>query len=86
MAHARVADREGEDLQISRVVANPMNKKSRTADKECISGLDLGEGLTIPHPKIPACYTGRRNWTDPLVQGRDHWRGVVNTVMNLWVP
>jgi hypothetical protein len=27
----------------------------------------------------------RMNWID-LVQDRDQWRALVNTVMNLWVP
>ena len=28
---------------------------------------------------------GGRDWME-LAQGRDRWRALVNTVMNLWVP
>jgi hypothetical protein len=28
---------------------------------------------------------GGMDWID-LAQNRDHWRALVNTVMNLWVP
>jgi hypothetical protein len=28
---------------------------------------------------------GGMDWID-LVQDRDHWRALVNTVMNLWIP
>ena len=28
---------------------------------------------------------GRMDWID-LVQDRDRWRAVVNSIMNIWVP
>jgi hypothetical protein len=49
MTCPRVAN-GGDALEICRVTANILNKKSRTADK------GLGEGPTTPHRKKPACY------------------------------
>jgi hypothetical protein len=43
MAHPRVADR-GDGLQIWRVVANILNKQSRTGDRGWPSSLGVGRG------------------------------------------
>jgi hypothetical protein len=45
---------------IWRVVANILNKQSRTSDKGCSSSLGLGEVLTTPHLKNWMCY---ETWT-----------------------
>jgi hypothetical protein len=50
MARPQVAD-GGESLQIWRVAANILNKKSRTADKGWPSSLGVGRGLATPHRK-----------------------------------
>jgi hypothetical protein len=50
MARPQVAD-GGEGLQIWRVVANILNKQSRTADKGWPSSLGVGRGITTPHRK-----------------------------------
>jgi hypothetical protein len=61
MAHPRVAD-EGDGHQIWRVAANVLNKQSWTADKGWSSSLGVGEGLTTPRRKIPACYETLGPW------------------------
>jgi hypothetical protein len=60
MARPKIAD--GEGLQIWRVAANILNKKSRTADKEWSSCLG-GVGLTAPHRKKVGCYEMFQSWT-----------------------
>jgi hypothetical protein len=50
MARRRVADR-GDGLQIWRVAANILNKKSRTADSGWSCSFGVGRGLTTPHSK-----------------------------------
>jgi hypothetical protein len=49
MARPRVADR-GYGLQIWRVAANILNKKSRTADSGWSSSLGVGRGANNPSP------------------------------------
>jgi hypothetical protein len=48
MARPRVADR-GDGLQIWRVVANMLNKHTRTADRGWSSSLGVGRGPNKPH-------------------------------------
>jgi hypothetical protein len=50
MARPQVAD-GGDGLQIWKVAANILNKKSRTADKGWSSSWGLGVGLTTPRRK-----------------------------------
>jgi hypothetical protein len=54
MARLLVAD-GGEGLQIRRVAANILNKKSRIVDKVWSSSLGVGVGLTPHHEKV-VCY------------------------------
>jgi len=49
MQHPRVVD-GGDNLQIWRVVANILNKQSRTAENEWFSSLGFGRGATNPSP------------------------------------
>jgi hypothetical protein len=49
MARPRVADR-GDGLQVWRVAANILNKKSRTADSGWSSSLGDGQGANNPPP------------------------------------
>jgi hypothetical protein len=50
MARPRIAD-GGDGLQIWRILANILNKKSQTTDKGWSSSLVLGKGQTTPHCK-----------------------------------
>jgi hypothetical protein len=55
MARPKVAD-GGDGLHISRVAANILNKKSRTADKGSSPAWGLGVEVTTPHHKKQSCY------------------------------
>jgi hypothetical protein len=60
MTRPWVAD-EANGFQIWRVVANILNKQSRTADKRWSSRWWLGDGLTIHYYKkqlVTKCYLG----------------------------
>jgi hypothetical protein len=55
MAHHQVAD-GGYGTQIWRVAANVLNKHAQTANKSDPPMHRMGESLTTPHHKKPACY------------------------------
>jgi hypothetical protein len=55
MARLQVAD-GGDDLQILRIVANILNKQSRTADKGWSSSFGVGRGANNTSPQKKACY------------------------------
>jgi hypothetical protein len=59
MVHPQVVD-GGDGLQIWRIAANILNKKSWTADKGWSSGL----GLITPHSKKLACYEMSQRMSD----------------------
>jgi hypothetical protein len=83
MARPQVAD-GGDGLQIWRVVANMLNKQSRTADKKRPSSLELGVELTTPHHKklsVIKCYMGPWIWTDSLDQRKQR---EMNTRFGKW--
>jgi hypothetical protein len=71
MARTQVAD-GGDSLQIWRVAANILNKKSLRADRGWSSSLGVRRGLATPHRKT---YCMLRNVLDC-------WRGLVNAVTN----
>jgi len=76
---------------IWRVVANILNKQSRTADKGGPPPWGLGEVLTTPHRRNVSCYqlftwiASDMDWIE-LAQNRDRWWALVNAVMNLRAP
>jgi len=51
-------------LQIRRIAANILNKRSRTTDKGCPPVGGLGEVLIAPHRKSVSCY-------DPFAKASD---------------
>jgi hypothetical protein len=55
VARPQVVDR-GDSLQIWRVVANILNKQSRTTDRGWLSSLGVGRGVNNPHRKSCICY------------------------------
>jgi hypothetical protein len=78
-------------LKLRSVSTYVLNMQSRQQARCGPSAWGLGEGLTTtPHREeeqlVTKCYSGPRIWTDSLVQNRDQWRALVNTVMNLQIP
>jgi hypothetical protein len=70
MARPQVADRE-DGLQICTVVANILNKQSRTVDRGWLSSLGVGRGDNNPHRKnylVTNCFSEPRTWTDALAR------------------
>jgi hypothetical protein len=55
MARPRFAD-GGDGLLIWRVTTNVLNKQSLTATRGGPTAWEVGEGLTTPNHKKPACY------------------------------
>jgi hypothetical protein len=52
---------------------------------ENLKGRDHSENLGINGKTILECMWEVVDWMH-LAQDRDQWRGLVNTVMKLWVP
>jgi len=86
MARLRVAD-GGDDLLIWKVAGNTLNKNRGQLTMGCPAAWELGEELTTHRKKqlVTKCYTEPRTWMH-LVQDREQWRALVNTVMDLRVP
>jgi hypothetical protein len=81
MACSRFADR-GHSLQIWRVAASILNKKSQTADSGWSSSLGVGRGLTTPHHKTQSLL---RNTTHSLRPDHLEDQGIGGWMGSEWI-